>query len=57
MHEGVLLIPSCSAVLIKANILFENSNDLLKVIMNYYQGKIIPVVQRSNFNESINAII
>lgn len=57
MHEGVLLIPSCSAVLIKANILFENSNDLLKVVMNYYQGKIIPVVQRSNFNESINAII
>lgn len=57
MHERVLLIPSCNAVLIKANILFEKSNDLLKVIMNYYQGKIIPVVQRSNFKESINAII
>lgn len=55
IHKGALL-PSCSAVLIKVNVLFEKSSKVLKFIMNYLP-KFIPVVQRSNFNDSINVII
>lgn len=61
MHEGTWVwhsqplagehshSPSCSAVLIKVNVLFKKNNDiLLKLITKYYQAKFNPVAQRSN---------
>lgn len=46
--EGTPLISPCNAVFVKVNTLFEQSNDVLKVITNYYQAKLIPVVQKSS---------
>jgi hypothetical protein len=51
-------LPLHSAVVAKASILFLffKSSDILN-ILKYYHARFIPVVQETNFNESINVII